>query len=86
MNHLIDLAAYRPGRNFIRLGDTVRCRPLHGRSFDAVVKRIRADAASGQVVEVSVVGGAGGRRHWRTFTPDRISRRVQNAVRSQARA
>lgn len=74
----VEVDSFRPGRNFIRVGDPVRCTPVHGRAFEATVVRIRADAESGEVVEIDVVGGPKGRaRAIRTVRPERIARRAR---------
>ena len=70
----VPLTAWRPGRNFIRLGDPVRCRPPYGRPFIGTVLAIGADESTGAVVEVTVVGGANGRRAVRTLRPGCIRR------------
>jgi hypothetical protein len=77
MTALIDVDEYRPGRNFIRIGDPVRCRPLVGGPFDATVRRIRVDEVTGEAKEVEVVGGRPGHPvAIRTLAPTRIQRRA----------
>jgi hypothetical protein len=80
---MVEVPEYRPGRNFIRPGDTVKCSPLVGVSFRAVVTRILQREGTGEV-EIEVVGGPvsvrGERKAIRTFTPDRISRVAQSRV------
>ena len=77
MSALIDVDEYRPGRNFIRIGDPVRCRPLVGGPFDATVRRIRVDEKTGEAREVEVVGGRPGHPvAIRTLPLTRIQRRA----------
>jgi hypothetical protein len=74
---LIDVHQYRPGRNFIRVGDPVRVILPRRQSFDATIHRMRANS-QGEVVQVDVVGCKNGRcRAIRIFTPDRIARRAR---------
>jgi hypothetical protein len=71
----VTLTAYKPGRNFIRLGDSVRCFLLHGRPFTGTIPAIGADGSNGAVVEVDVIGGPKGRpRSLRTLRPEGIAR------------
>lgn len=74
------IGEYRPAgtRNFIRLGDTVKCKPASGTSFRAIVKSIRQ--VNGAVREVEVYGGKSGYEKVRTFFPDQISRVAQSKV------
>jgi hypothetical protein len=77
MTTLIDVGEFRPGRNFIRIGDPVRCRPLVGRPFEATVRRIRVDQETGEAKEIEVVGGRPGHPlAIRTLPPARIQRRA----------
>ena len=77
MTRLKDVGEFRPGRNFIRIGDFVRCRPLVGGPFDATVRRIRVDEVTGEAREVEVVGGRPGHPvAIRTLPPARIQRRA----------
>lgn len=80
MSKLVPVEEYRPDRNFIRLGDTVKCKPLSGRSFRAKVLRIMADD-EGTVIEIEVVR-MGDRVQFRTFRPERITRLVQTKTRA----
>ena len=73
------ITEYRPGRNFIRVGDTVKCKPLVGRSFKAVVTDIAQRDETGEV-EITVVGGINGHKAFRTFTPEKIARVAQTRV------
>ena len=68
------LTEYRTGRNFIRVGDTVRCTPHVGRRFTA---RVTAIAEVEGAIQVTVYGGPAGRALTRTFTTDRITRLAQ---------
>lgn len=70
---------YRAGRNFIRVGDTVKVKPMPGRrnGFKAVVRAISIDEGSAEVVEVEVFGGPAGRAMTRTFRAERIQRVAQ---------
>lgn len=72
-----DIAEYRVGRNFIRVGDTVRCKPLAGSSFKARVTRITRIGDDDSTIEVSVFGGSKGRGAHRTFSAERITRLAQ---------
>jgi hypothetical protein len=75
----LELDEYRPGRNFIRTGDTVKCRPTVGRPFRAVIRHIYQYAD--EHIEVEVVGGPTGRpASFRTFTSDHIQRVAQSRV------
>ena len=77
MTTLKDVGEFRPGRNFIRVGDLVRCRPRVGGPFDATVRHIRVDEETGEVREIEVVGGRPGRPvAIRTLPPTRIQRRA----------
>lgn len=78
----IGLTEYREGRNFIRIGDTVKCKPISGNRFRATVWAIRAEE-DGTVVEVTVIrqGDHGG---FRTFRPEKISRVAQSRVEVRA--
>ncbi len=77
MTALKDVGEFRPGRNFIRIGDPVRCRPLVGGPFDATVRRIRVDEETGEAKEVEVVGGRPGHPvAIRTLAPTQIQRRA----------
>lgn len=72
-----DLAEFRIGRNFVRLGDVVHVKPSRpGKhdGFDSPVKRIRGNQSAG-VSGVDVVNPATGGVH--TVTADRIERRAQ---------
>lgn len=73
---MIEISEYRRGKSIIHLGDRVRIRPTPGRrnGFEAIVRRIRADEASGAVREIDVFGGPRGRAMFRTFRPDRVER------------
>lgn len=79
MSKLVPIEEYRPDRNFIRVGDTVKCKPLSGRSFRGKVLRIMADE-EGVVQEVEVVR-LGDHAQFRTFRPDRVTRLVQTKTR-----
>lgn len=79
---LIPVAGYQPNRNWIRIGDTVMCRPVAGGRFEAKVRSIKADQ-EGVIREVEVFGGRGGRAAIRTFAPDKIQRMAQNRVESR---
>lgn len=81
---LIPVAGYQPNRNWIRVGDTVKCRPLAGGRFEARVRSILADE-EGVVREVEVYGGRGGRAAIRTFSPERITRMAQSRVEEKER-
>lgn len=72
------MSEYRHGRNYVRIGDIVKCRPLVGTSFKAPVTGIRRNAVG--VVEITVVGGRQGYKAYRTFTPERIARVAQSRV------
>ncbi len=74
---------YRPGRNFIRVGDTVKCAPLSGNRFKATVRKIVTDADTGKVVEVEVAR-QGDYRQIRTFRPERVTRVAQSRVEVRA--
>jgi hypothetical protein len=76
MSDLVPVPEYRPGRNYIRVGDTVRCHPRVGRRFDAKVRKILT--RDGEVVEVEVFGGG----MIRTFVPERIIRKAQSRNRT----
>jgi hypothetical protein len=76
---LTDVEEYRPNRNWIRLGDKVRCSPVVGGKFRATVTRIRADE-DGVIVEVEVYGGKANHEKVRTFPPERIARLAQSRV------
>lgn len=77
MTALKDVGEFRPGRNFVRIGDPVRCRPLVGRPFEATVRRIRVDQETGEAKEIEVVGGCPGHPiAIRTLPPARIQRRA----------
>jgi hypothetical protein len=71
MSDLVSVPEYRPGRNYIRVGDMVKCHPRVGRSFTAKVHRILA--RDNQVVEIEVIHNG-----FRTFTPDRVTRKAQS--------
>ncbi len=68
---------YRPGRNFVRVGDTVKCRPVSGRSFRGRVLRIFA--LGSVVVEIEVLR-EGDHKQIRTFVPERVSRVAQSRI------
>lgn len=70
---------FRRGRNYINVGDLVRVRAVPGKrdGFKATVRAIRVDSATGEVAEVEVFGGRGGRAMVRTFVPERIERLAQ---------
>jgi len=71
---------YRPGRNYIRVGDTVRVRPRVGRPFAGRVTEIHADD-TGSITEVCVIGGPKGRPvASRTVVPSCITRMAQSRV------
>jgi hypothetical protein len=74
------LSEYRPGRNFIRPGDLVKCKPVTGVSFRATVCEIR-EYADG-VVTIEVLGGPGGHRAFRSFLANRVSRLAQSKHRN----
>lgn len=76
---LHEVEGYQPNRNWVRVGDRVKCRPLSGGRFEAKVRKILADE-EGVIREVEVVGGRGGRSHIRTFRPDRITRMAQSRI------
>jgi hypothetical protein len=76
------LKEYRPdgNRNFVRLGDVVKVLPapgIKGTSFEAIVRGIEADAATGQVKVVEVLGGKKGRLMTHHVRPERIKRVAQ---------
>ena len=71
----VSITEYRPGRNFIRVGDVVKIVLLNGRKEEAIVKRIIADETTGEVREIETVTIE--RRQWRTVRPDRIIRLAQ---------
>lgn len=75
---MTNLTEYRPNRNFIRVGDTVKCKPTVGKSFKAKVTRI-IQHDDGQI-EIEVVGGINGHNAFRTFLPERIERIAQTRV------
>jgi len=80
-----EVIEYRAGRNFVRVGDTVKCKPISGFSFRAKVRRILADESG--IVEVEVVRGIedpSGHCGFRTFRPCRISRVAQSRVQVRA--
>ena len=76
---LSEVPGYRPGRNWIRVGDTCYCRPTSGGGFEARIRRILADDA-GDVKEIEVFGGRRGRAAIRTFRPEQIRRLAQSRV------
>jgi hypothetical protein len=77
MTTLKDVGEFRPGRNFIRIGDPVRCRPPVSGPFNATVRRIRVDEETGEAREVEVVGGRPGHPvAIHTLPPTRIQRRA----------
>ena len=76
---MIPITEYRPGRNFIRVGDTVKCKPKVGKSFKAVVTQIAQRDETGEI-EITVIGGKPGFKAIRTFTPDKIDRVAQTRV------
>lgn len=77
-----DLIEIRLGRNFVRIGDTVKCSPHVGRRFLARVLSINEVDGT---VQVTVYGGPAGRALTRTFTTDRISRVAQTRHQERAR-
>lgn len=72
--HVVD--QWRPGRNYVRPGDRVRCRPPVGHSFVAIVKRIYADRTE-HVREVEVYGGPPGRASVRQLRAEAVRRVAQ---------
>lgn len=76
---LVKVQQYRTGRNFIRVGDTVKVLPTAGKrnGFKAVVRGIRLDEGTREVAEIEVYGGPPGHAMARTFRPDRIQRVAQ---------
>jgi hypothetical protein len=79
---MMRLQEWRPegARNFIRVGDIVKVLPapdLKGTSFEAVVKAIEVDDATGEVRHVEVFGGKRGRLQFHAVRPDRIRRVAQ---------
>lgn len=76
---MLKVQQYRSGRNFIRVGDTVKVKPAPGKrnGFKAVVRAIKVDEDTGAVGEVEVFGGSAGRAMARTFRADRIERVAQ---------
>jgi hypothetical protein len=72
------LDSYRPGRNFIRVNDVVKCRPHVGRPFKAQVLQIWQNDETG-AVEFHVVR-LGAYRMIRVFSSERISRVAQSRV------
>lgn len=77
-----ELEAYRTGRNWIKVGDTVKCKPVSGNRFKATVIRITEDSGTGQL-EIDVVR-QGDHRQLRTFTPSSITRVAQSRVETQS--
>lgn len=68
-----EVTEYRVGRNFIRVGDTVKVKSRPGKR-DAHLARVRRIiTVEGEVVEIEVVGPKG----FRTFLPERIERVAQ---------
>lgn len=76
---MVKVNEYRQGRNFIRVGDVVRVKPLPGKrnGFEAKVRAITVDEETGEPIEIEVFGGYRGRAMVRTFRPDRINRVAQ---------
>lgn len=76
---MVKVQQYRSGRNFIRVGDTVKVKPLPGKrnGFKAVVRSVKVDEGTGAVREVEVFGGSAGRAMVRTFRASRIERVAQ---------
>lgn len=68
----IDVDQWQCGRRVVNVGDQVRCKPLVGRPFKAVVTRIRANIDTELVFEIEVVGGKPGMKSVRTFNTDRV--------------
>jgi hypothetical protein len=68
-----ELTEYRHNRNWVRLGDQVRCKPLQGSSFVASVRRIIQTPTG---IEVEVIDPR--THHFRTFTIQRIVRKAQS--------
>lgn len=77
---LVKVQQYRTGRNFIRVGDTVKVRATQGKrnGFKAVVRGIRLDEGTGEVAEIEVYGGPPGHAMARTLRPERIQRVAQS--------
>lgn len=73
------IPCYRTGRNFVRVGDIVKCKPHQGVSFKAQVARIEQRDTDGEI-QVTVVGGSYGVKQWRTFFANRITRLAQNRL------
>lgn len=68
------------GRNFIRVGDTVKVSGDPGkRGFEATVRKIVVDD-QGAVRWFEVYGGSGGRASMRVLRPERIKRMAQSKV------
>jgi hypothetical protein len=78
---LTKVDGYQPNRNWIRVGDRVRCSPTVGGKFKATVRRILVDD-DGIVVEVDVYGGKANHEKLRTFPPEKITRLAQSRVES----
>jgi hypothetical protein len=76
------LTEYRPGRNFIRPGDLVKCVPLQSRSFRGRVTRILSSEQTGEV-EIEVMQ-EGHHRMIRTIRADRIQRLAQSKHEAKA--
>ena len=55
----VSLTEYRTGRNYIRIGDIVKCSPRVGASFLAPVRRIFGREGTDHVVEIEVIEGVG---------------------------
>jgi hypothetical protein len=69
---------WKPDHEFVRVGDTVNCKPVTGRKFRATVRRIMAD--DNEVVqEIEVVPLH--KAEFRTFHTDRVTRLVQSKSR-----
>lgn len=66
---------WRVGRNFVRVGDTVKVTADPGRrnGYEARVRKIEVDD-DGEVTVVHVVSTA---RGYRSYRPERIERRAQ---------
>lgn len=71
MAERVELSEVRTGRNFIRVGDPVRLKPVHGTSFETKVHRI---VDVGGVVEVE--GRHPRTGAIRTVTVDRVVRKA----------
>jgi sRNA-binding protein len=68
-----EVTEYRHNRNWVRLGDTVKVKPVGRQSFIATVLRIQQE---GERIEVEVRDPYNGAI--RTVTPERITRKAQS--------